>query len=84
MTALVATLGLLPAAISSGIGSDSQKPLAIVVVGGLVSSLSLSLFLLPMLYRLFAPAVRVTVVAPSTPAPDAPLSSVPARAEGLA
>lgn len=54
MTALVATLGLLPAAISTGIGSDSQKPLAIVVVGGLVSSLALSLFLLPMLYRIFA------------------------------
>jgi cobalt-zinc-cadmium resistance protein CzcA len=60
MTALVATLGLLPAAISNGIGSDSQKPLAIVVVGGLVSSLTLSLFLLPMLYRLFAPPVQVT------------------------
>jgi cobalt-zinc-cadmium resistance protein CzcA len=57
MTALVATLGLLPAAMSNGIGSDSQKPLAIVVVGGLVSSLTLSLFMLPMLYRLFAPAV---------------------------
>jgi heavy metal efflux system protein len=60
MTALVATLGLLPAAISNGIGSDSQKPLAIVVVGGLVSSLTLSLFLLPMLYRLFAPTVQVS------------------------
>lgn len=59
MTALVATLGLLPAAVSTGIGSDSQKPLAIVVVGGLLSSLGLSLFLLPMLYRLFAPPVRV-------------------------
>ena len=57
MTALVATLGLLPAAISTGIGSDSQKPLAVVVVGGLVSSLALSLLLLPMLYRLFAPSV---------------------------
>jgi heavy metal efflux system protein len=56
MTALVATLGLLPAAMSNGIGSDSQKPLAIVVVGGLVSSLTLSLFMLPLLYRLFAPA----------------------------
>jgi len=60
MTALVATLGLLPAAVSSGIGSDSQKPLAIVVVGGLLSSLALSLFLLPMLYRLFPPALRIT------------------------
>jgi cobalt-zinc-cadmium resistance protein CzcA len=71
MTALVATLGLLPAAVSTGIGSDSQKPLAIVVVGGLLSSLGLSLFLLPMLYRLFAPPVRVnaprTVHAPAAP-----------------
>jgi len=55
MTALVATLGLLPAAVSTGIGSDSQKPLAVVVVGGLISSLALSLLLLPMLYRLFPP-----------------------------
>ena len=55
MTALVATLGLLPAALSTGIGSDSQKPLAIVVVGGLVSSLALSLGMLPLLYKLFAP-----------------------------
>ncbi len=56
MTALVATLGLIPAAISTGIGSDSQKPLAIVVVGGLISSLALSLLMLPLLYKLFAPA----------------------------
>lgn len=55
MTALVATLGLLPAALSHGIGSDSQKPIAIVVVGGLVSSLALSLFTLPLLYKVFAP-----------------------------
>lgn len=52
MTALVATLGLLPAALSHGIGSDSQKPLAIVVVGGLFSSLALSVFTLPLLYDL--------------------------------
>jgi len=51
MTALVATLGLLPAAMSTGIGSDSQKPLAIVVVGGLISSLVLSMVLLPIFYR---------------------------------
>ncbi len=56
MTALVATLGLLPAAMSTGIGSDSQKPLAIVVVGGLLSSLALSLFMLPLLYKLFPPS----------------------------
>ncbi|MGA2039417.1 MAG: CusA/CzcA family heavy metal efflux RND transporter [Bryobacteraceae bacterium] len=50
MTMLVATLGLLPAAMSHGIGSDSQRPFAIVIVGGLVSDLAISIFLLPTLY----------------------------------
>jgi cobalt-zinc-cadmium resistance protein CzcA len=54
MTMLVATLGLLPAAVSHGIGSDSQRPFAIVVVGGLISDLVLSIFLLPTLYVWFA------------------------------
>jgi cobalt-zinc-cadmium resistance protein CzcA len=50
MTMLVATLGLLPAAMSHAIGSDSQRPFAIVIVGGLISDLLLSVFLLPTLY----------------------------------
>jgi cobalt-zinc-cadmium resistance protein CzcA len=50
MTMLVATLGLLPAATSHGIGSDSQRPFAIVIVGGLIGALLLSVFLLPTLY----------------------------------
>jgi heavy metal efflux system protein len=50
MTMLVATLGLLPAALSHGIGSDSQRPFAIVIVGGLLGALLLSIFLLPTLY----------------------------------
>jgi cobalt-zinc-cadmium resistance protein CzcA len=50
MTMLVATLGLLPAAMSHAIGSDSQRPFAIVIVGGLMTALVLSLFLLPTLY----------------------------------
>ncbi|MGA2594578.1 MAG: CusA/CzcA family heavy metal efflux RND transporter [Bryobacteraceae bacterium] len=54
MTMLVATLGLLPAAVSHGIGSDSQRPFAIVIVGGLISDLILSIFLLPTLYAWFA------------------------------
>jgi cobalt-zinc-cadmium resistance protein CzcA len=54
MTMLVATLGLLPAALSRGIGSDSQRPFAIVIVGGLVGALLLSIFLLPTLYVWFA------------------------------
>ena len=53
MTMLVATLGLLPAALSHGIGSDSQRPFAIVIVGGLVSNLAISIFLLPTLYTWF-------------------------------
>jgi len=54
MTALVACLGMLPAAISTGIGSDSQKPFAIVIVGGLASRLLLSVFLSPVLYSVVA------------------------------
>ena len=54
MTALVACLGMLPAAVSTGIGSDSQKPFAIVIVGGLASRLLLSVFLSPVLYSVVA------------------------------
>jgi heavy metal efflux system protein len=54
MTALVACIGLLPAAMSTGIGSDSQKPFAIVIVGGLISRLAISIFLAPVLYALVA------------------------------
>src|SRR5579871_794824 len=50
MTMLVATLGLLPAAMSHAIGSDSQRPFAIVIVGGLIAALVMSIFLLPTLY----------------------------------
>jgi cobalt-zinc-cadmium resistance protein CzcA len=54
MTALVACLGLLPAALSTGIGSDTQKPFAIVIVTGLISRLLLGFFLNPVLYLLVA------------------------------
>jgi cobalt-zinc-cadmium resistance protein CzcA len=54
MTMLVATLGLLPAALSHGIGSDSQRPFAIVIVGGLIADLIISIILLPTLYTWFA------------------------------
>jgi cobalt-zinc-cadmium resistance protein CzcA len=50
MTMLVASLGLVPAATSHGIGSDSQRPFAIVIVGGLIAVLFMSIFLLPTLY----------------------------------
>jgi cobalt-zinc-cadmium resistance protein CzcA len=50
MTTLVATLGLLPAALSTGIGSDSQRPFAIVIVGGLMLAMLMNIFLLPTVY----------------------------------
>jgi cobalt-zinc-cadmium resistance protein CzcA len=50
MTMLVATLGLLPAALSHAIGSDSQRPFAIVIVGGLIVNLAMSIFIVPTLY----------------------------------
>lgn len=52
MTALMAAIGLLPAALSTGIGSETQKPLAVVVIGGLVTSTILTLLILPCIYAL--------------------------------
>ena len=49
MTAMMATLGLLPAALSTGIGSESQRPLAIVIIGGLVTATLFILFVFPIL-----------------------------------
>jgi cobalt-zinc-cadmium resistance protein CzcA len=54
MTALVAALGLLPAAIATGVGTDSQRPFALVIVSGLFSRLLISVFLMPVLYELVA------------------------------
>lgn len=54
MTALVAALGLLPAALSAGVGSDSQRPFALVIVGGLFSRLLISVYLMPALYSVVA------------------------------
>ena len=65
MTMLVAMLGLLPAALSHGIGSDSQRPFAIVIVGGLMGALIINIFLLPTLY------VWVARPTDTLPAPDA-------------
>ena len=61
MTAILAGVGLIPAAVSTGIGSDTQKPLAIVIIGGLVSATILTLFVLPVLYSLAAHAAPATV-----------------------
>jgi cobalt-zinc-cadmium resistance protein CzcA len=54
MTALVAALGLLPAALATGVGTDSQRPFALVIVGGLITRLVISVFLMPALYALVA------------------------------
>jgi cobalt-zinc-cadmium resistance protein CzcA len=54
MTALVAAFGLLPAAIATGVGTDSQRPFALVIVGGLFSRLLISVFLMPVLYDIAA------------------------------
>src|SRR5215813_12607823 len=67
MTALLAMLGLLPMALSHGIGSEVQKPLAVVIIGGLISATILTLIVLPTLYLLFAGRERPADV----PAPDA-------------
>jgi cobalt-zinc-cadmium resistance protein CzcA len=69
MTMLVATFGLLPAAFSHAIGSDSQRPFAIVIVGGLIADLVMSIFILPTLYVWFAGDHD------TLPAPEATLES---------
>jgi cobalt-zinc-cadmium resistance protein CzcA len=52
MTALLAGLGLLPAAMSHEVGSEAQRPLALVIVGGMISTTFLTLFVLPVIYSL--------------------------------
>ena len=56
MTALMAGLGLLPAALSHGIGSETQRPFAVVIVGGIVSATVFTLLLLPILFHFFTGA----------------------------
>ena len=63
MTAILAGVGLIPAAVSTGIGSDTQKPLAIVIIGGLVSATVLTLFVLPLIYTFFARRSRAAEAA---------------------
>ena len=58
MTALVASLGFVPMALGTGTGAEVQRPLATVVIGGLITSTTLTLVVLPALYRLFTPDAR--------------------------
>jgi cobalt-zinc-cadmium resistance protein CzcA len=53
MTALMASIGLMPAAISTGIGSESQKPLAVVIIGGLVTATVMTLLVFPIIFWIF-------------------------------
>ena len=62
MTALVASLGFIPMAVSEGTGAEVQRPLATVVIGGVITSTLFTLFVLPALYRLFLPVPRALVL----------------------
>jgi cobalt-zinc-cadmium resistance protein CzcA len=71
MTALMAGLGLLPAALSHGIGSETQRPFAVVIVGGIVSATIFTLVLLPLAYPYFAGrGPRREATAPAQPAEE--------------
>ena len=59
MTAMMATLGLLPAALSHGIGSESQRPLAIVIIGGLIGATAFTLFIFPLIVELVYKRVNI-------------------------
>jgi cobalt-zinc-cadmium resistance protein CzcA len=79
MTALVASLGFVPMAIATGTGAEVQKPLATVVIGGLISATLLTLIILPALYALFAkPAASAVSVATSGAAKTAPHKDIAA------
>jgi cobalt-zinc-cadmium resistance protein CzcA len=58
MTALVASLGFVPMALSTGVGAEVQRPLATVVIGGVLSSTLLTLLVLPVLYHFFGPTTK--------------------------
>jgi cobalt-zinc-cadmium resistance protein CzcA len=72
MTALVASLGFVPMAVSQGVGAEVQRPLATVVIGGVVSSTALTLFVLPVLYHYFGPRRHGPEDAGATYPPPAP------------
>jgi cobalt-zinc-cadmium resistance protein CzcA len=65
MTALVASLGFVPMALSTGVGAEVQRPLATVVIGGVISSTLLTLLVLPVLYDLFGHLLDHAPAAPS-------------------
>jgi cobalt-zinc-cadmium resistance protein CzcA len=72
MTAALAALGLVPAAMSRAIGSEVQRPIAVVIVGGTLSACALTLVVLPVMYRLWAMTIERYVPSQKTIAPAAP------------
>jgi cobalt-zinc-cadmium resistance protein CzcA len=80
MTASITALGLIPLLLATDPGSEIQRPLAVVVIGGLVSSTLLTLVLLPILYRRFGRPRLPTNAAPAAPA-SAPASTPPSTEE---
>ena len=82
LTATIAAFGLVPFLFAEGPGSEIQRPLAIVVIGGLVTATVLTLVLLPILYDRFAMSrAEVEAEEPPAPAPQAHPASRPAAAE---
>ncbi len=77
MTASLAALGLVPAALSHGIGSETQRPLAVVIVFGTLSACALTLVLLPVMYWLYAQALERWRAARSEPAQALPPPALP-------
>jgi cobalt-zinc-cadmium resistance protein CzcA len=65
MTAALAALGLVPAAMSHAIGSEVQRPIAVVIVGGTISACALTLVVLPVMYRLWARALERIIPSPA-------------------
>ena len=77
MTASLAALGLVPAALSRGIGSETQRPLAVVIVAGTLSACALTLLLLPVMYRFWERLVaRWRPAASARPAPEAAVGPI--------
>ena len=70
MTALVASLGFIPMALNTGMGAEVQRPLATVVIGGVISAMVMSLLVLRVLYMVFAGPVRARVIHPEVSAPQ--------------
>ena len=70
MTALMAMLGLLPMALSHGVGAETARPFAVVIIGGLITGTVLTLFILPLLYPRFESVEDYTIHSSNAPEPE--------------